>query len=93
MKLLDYFRRDSGAQSASLAKDRLQIVVAHQRAGRNQPDFLPEMQQEIIAVIKRYVNIAEDQVSVQMDSNDNCSVLELNVTLPPQSESRRRGSA
>ncbi|MFT4721613.1 MAG: cell division topological specificity factor, partial [Candidatus Azotimanducaceae bacterium] len=57
MKLFDYFRKDSGAQSASTAKERLQIVVAHQRATRNQPDFLPEMQQEIINVIKKYVNI------------------------------------
>jgi cell division topological specificity factor len=82
MKLFDYFRKDSGTQSASTAKERLQIVVAHQRATRNQPDFLPEMQQEIINVIKKYVNIEQDQVSVQLDNIDNCSVLELNVTLP-----------
>jgi cell division topological specificity factor len=82
MKLFDYLRKDSGAQSASTAKERLQIVVAHQRATRNQPDFLPEMQQEIINVIKKYVNIEQDQVSVQLDNIDNCSVLELNVTLP-----------
>jgi len=82
MKLFDYFRQNSGAQSASTAKERLQIVVAHQRATRNQPDFLPEMQQEIINVIKKYVNIEQDQVSVQLDNIDNCSVLELNVTLP-----------
>lgn len=82
MKLLDYFRKDNSGQSASTAKERLQIVVAHQRAARNQPDFLPEMQKEIIAVIQKYVNIETDQVSVQMDSSDDCSVLELNVTLP-----------
>jgi cell division topological specificity factor len=82
MKLFDYFRKDSGTPSASMAKERLQIVVAHQRATRNQPDFLPEMQQEIINVIKKYVNIEQDQVSVQLDNIDNCSVLELNVTLP-----------
>jgi cell division topological specificity factor len=82
MKLFDYFHKDPGTQSASTAKERLQIVVAHQRATRNQPDFLPEMQQEIINVIKKYVNIEQDQVSVQLDNIDNCSVLELNVTLP-----------
>lgn len=82
MKLLDYFRKENSGQSASVAKERLQIVVAHQRAARNQPDFLPEMQKEIIAVIQKYVNIETDQVSVQMDSSDDCSVLELNVTLP-----------
>jgi cell division topological specificity factor len=40
------------------------------------------MQQEIIQVIRKYVTIADDQVSVQLDNNDDCSVLELNVTLP-----------
>jgi cell division topological specificity factor len=82
MSLLDYFRRDNPAKSASVARDRLQIVVAHQRAERNQPDFLPEMQKEIIRVIQKYVEVDADQVRVQMDDNDNCSVLELNVTLP-----------
>jgi cell division topological specificity factor len=93
MKLLDYFRRDNSAQSASVARERLQIVVAHQRGERDQPDFLPEMQKEIIAVIQKYVSIDEDQVSVQMDSVDNCSVLELNVTLPSESPGRRRSPA
>jgi len=82
MKFFDYFRKDAGAQSASTARERLHIVVAHQRAARNQPDFLPEMQQEIIRVIQKYVQIEQDQVSVQLDKNDDCSVLELNVTLP-----------
>jgi cell division topological specificity factor len=82
LRLLDYFRKDNSAQSASVAKERLQIVVAHQRTSRTQPDFLPEMQQEIIRVIQKYVKINQDQVSVQLDSNDSCSVLELNVTLP-----------
>ena len=82
MRLLDYFRKESGADSAAKARERLHIVVAHQRAARNQPDFLPEMQQEIIRVIQKYVSIEQDQVSVQLDENGNCSVLELNVTLP-----------
>ena len=82
MKFFDYFRKDASAQSASTARERLHIVVAHQRATRNQPDFLPEMQQEIIRVIQKYVSIEQDQVSVQLDRNDDCSVLELNVTLP-----------
>ncbi len=82
MKLFDYFRRSGGAQSAATAKERLQIVVAHQRAQRNQPDFLPEMQREIIKVIQKYVNIDSEQVAVQLDNAGDCSVLELNVTLP-----------
>jgi cell division topological specificity factor len=83
VKLFDYFRKEPTDQSAATAKERLQIVVAHQRTARNQPDFLPAMQQEIIKVIQKYVSVEQDQVSVQLDKNGDCSVLELNVTLPP----------
>jgi cell division topological specificity factor len=83
VKLFDYFRKEPTAQSAATAKERLQIVVAHQRSARNQPDFLPAMQLEIIKVIQKYVSVEQDQVSVQLDKNGDCSVLELNVTLPP----------
>ncbi|MCL2918810.1 MULTISPECIES: cell division topological specificity factor MinE [Shewanella] len=83
MSLLDYFRSNKKANSASLAKERLQIIVAHQRTERGAPDYFPQMKQEIIEVIRKYVYISEEQVSVQLEQNDdNLSVLELNVTLP-----------
>ncbi len=82
MSFFDYFRSNKKPTSAELAKERLQIIVAHERGKRNNPDYLPQMQQEIIEVIKKYVSIDQDQVSVQLDSNDDCSVLEVNVTLP-----------
>jgi len=82
MSFFDYFRSKSEPTSASLAKERLQIIVAHERGQRTTPDYLPRMQEEIIAVIKKYIAVDQDKVSVQLDSNDNCSVLEVNVTLP-----------
>lgn len=83
MSLLDYFRsKKENKDSASLAKERLQIIVAHERGARSQPDYLPKMQQEILDVISRYVDIDRDQVNVSFDNTDDCSVLELNVTLP-----------
>jgi cell division topological specificity factor len=60
----------------------LQIIVAHERNKRHQPDYLPLMQQEIIDVIRKYVNIGDDQVTVQVENSDDRSVLELNITLP-----------
>lgn len=81
MSFFDQFRQKD-KNTASVAKDRLQIIVAHERAKRNQPDYLPKMQQEILDVINKYVAIDQDHISVQLDSNDNCSVLELNVQLP-----------
>jgi cell division topological specificity factor len=80
--LLDYFRTPKKT-SANLAKERLQIIVAHQRSQRNTPDYLPQMQQDILQVIRKYVDIDIDQVSVQLEQkDDSLSVLELNVTLP-----------
>jgi len=81
MSIFDYFRTKK-PRSASLAKERLQVIVAHERGMRQQPDYLPKMQQEIIEVIKKYIAIDNDQVKVTLDNNDHCSILELNVTLP-----------
>ncbi|MCF1427525.1 MAG: cell division topological specificity factor MinE [Shewanella sp.] len=83
MSLLDYFRSNKKPATAATAKERLQIIVAHQRSERGAPDYFPQMKQEIIEVIRKYVAIEEDQVTVQLDQNDdNLSVLELNITLP-----------
>lgn len=82
MALLDYFR-SSKKKSANVAKERLQIIVAHQRNERNAPDYLPQMKKDILEVIRKYVEINVDQVSVQLEKKDDAlSVLELNVTLP-----------
>lgn len=81
MSFFDYFKTKK-TNTASIAKERLQIIVAHERTKRDQPDYLPELQQEILSVIRKYVAIDQDQVQVQLDNNGNCSVLELNVTLP-----------
>jgi cell division topological specificity factor len=87
MSLLDYFRTSKPDEtSANLAKDRLQIIVAHERNLRsNVPDYLPQLKMDILEVIKKYVAVTSDQVSVQLDQRDNnLSVLELNVTLPEE---------
>lgn len=81
MSFLDYFK-STKKNTASIAKERLQIIVAHERGQREQPEYLPMLQQEILEVIRKYVPIDQDQVQVQLDKNDDCSVLELNVTLP-----------
>lgn len=85
MSFLDYFRSKK-TNSANIAKERLQIIVAHERGNREQPDYLPQMQQELLAVIRKYVKISDDMVQVQLDKSDNCSVLELNVTLPDSTQ-------
>lgn len=81
MSLLDYFRT-SKASSASLAKERLQILVAHERTSRNQPSYLPQLQQELLEVIRKYVNVGQDAISVNFEQNDTQETLELNIVLP-----------
>jgi cell division topological specificity factor len=84
MALLDYFR-STKKNTASLAKERLQIIVAHERSRRNSPSYLPQLERDILEVIKRYVDISPDQISVSLDQkNGNLSVLELNVMLPEE---------
>ena len=86
MSFLDYFRSKK-TTSANVAKERLQIIVAHERGQRDQPDYLPQLQAELLAVIRKYAQIDDDMVQVEVDRNDSCSVLELNVTLPEHSHS------
>ena len=78
-KLFNYFKKEK-ACSASIAKERLQIIVAHSKG--KQPDYMPKLQQELLDVIAKYVKIDKEQVKVQFDKNEDMSVLELNITLP-----------
>jgi cell division topological specificity factor len=70
--------------SACLAKERLQVIVAHERSQRQGPEFLQQLQQEITAVIAKYVNIGLGDVMVDFEQKGDRSVLELNITLPEQ---------
>lgn len=79
-------------KSAAVAKERLQIILAHERAGRDAPDYLPALQSELLAVVAKYVNIDPGQVKVNLDRNGDYEVLELNVVLPEVSRQESRAS-
>ncbi len=81
MSILDYFTRTKSS-TASIAKERLQIIVAHERKRRDQPEYLAALQRDIMEVVTTYVDIDTDSIEVQLEKNGDCSVLELNVTLP-----------
>ena len=81
MSLMDMFRKEQKT-SASVAKERLRVLVAHDRLRNNGPDYLPQLQQEILAVIRKYVAIDDQDVNVQLEQQGQTSVLVLNVTLP-----------
>ncbi|PKF51573.1 cell division topological specificity factor MinE [Enterovibrio nigricans] len=85
MALLEFFRPNKKS-SASLAKERLQIIVAERRrAGSPEPTYLPQLKKDILDVIRKYVDISPEQVTVALEQrDDDISVLELNVTLPDE---------
>ncbi|MDR3441461.1 MAG: cell division topological specificity factor MinE [Legionella sp.] len=80
MSIFNYLRRKTA--TASVAKERLQIIISHERSQRNTPDYLPKLQEEILAVIAKYVQVNRDQVSVNLERLGDNSVLELNITMP-----------
>ena len=83
MSIFSYLRKRN--PSASIAKERLQIIISHERAQRSTPDYLPKLQEEILAVISKYVPISREQVVVNLDRmTDNSAVLELNITMPDE---------
>lgn len=87
MGLLDYFRSTQSRRtnSAAVAKERLQILVAHDRGSRrDSPDYLPALQRELLDVVRKYVAIEQDQVKVHLDRDGDYEVLELNITLPDE---------
>ena len=81
MGFLDYFRRTP--KSASIAKDRLSIIVARERTATRGvgTDYLPQLQQELLQVIAKYENIDLEQVHVHVERQQGCDVLELNIVL------------
>jgi cell division topological specificity factor len=89
MGFFRFFRSSKEDASAKVAKDRLQVLIAHERTGRDGPDYLPMLKQDILDVIKKYVAVGDDALSVQLDTQDDCDVLELNITLPEDAKAAK----
>jgi cell division topological specificity factor len=71
-------------KTANVAKERLQIILAHERSGRSTatPDYLPALQRELVAVISKYIKINPDDIKVNLERQDNLEVLEVKIELP-----------
>ncbi|MEQ6291979.1 cell division topological specificity factor MinE [Vogesella sp. GCM10023246] len=69
-------------KTASIARERLQIILAHERNGRSAPDYLPALQRELMEVISKYVAVNLDDIKVQVERQDDFEVLEVNIVLP-----------
>jgi len=82
MGWLDIFRARKPDTTAGVAKERLQIVLAHERIGRTREDFLPKLQQEIVALVARYVAVDPAKVNVSLERGGNASTLAIEIDLP-----------
>ncbi len=68
---------------ATVAKERLQIILAYERSGRgSRPDYLADLQRELVAVISKYVSIKPEDIKVHLERQDDLEVLEVKIELP-----------
>ena len=83
MSLLSFLLGEK-KKTASVAKERLQIILAHERSGRgaSRPDYLPALQRELMAVISKYVSIKAEDIKVVLELQDNLEVLQVKIELP-----------
>jgi cell division topological specificity factor len=79
MSVFGLFRRRG---SAPVARERLQILLAHERGMRGQSDLLVILREEILAVIERHVPVERDNVQIKMDRGDAVSLLEIDIEIP-----------
>ena len=92
MRFLNYFFPPH-PKSAAIAKERLKIVLAHERAGSHAPDFLPRLQKELIDVVGRYVDIRDDMIRVNLGKSGETSLLEINIEIEGAKTKAKLGSA
>ena len=81
MSLLD-FLRPRPKNTANIARERLRIIVAQERSTRGAPDYLPLLRNELLEVIRKYVNVDIEAISINVERDSGHEVLELSVALP-----------
>jgi cell division topological specificity factor len=79
MSLLRFFQRRG---TAPVARDRLQILLAHERAATGRTDLVAILREEILAVIKKHITVDADKVQVKMDRGVGVSTLEVDIEIP-----------
>lgn len=83
MSLLRALFRSRTPSSAAVAKDRLQLIIARERSGRSDaPDYLPQLQRELLEVVAKYARIDPNAIKVDMERTENLELLAINIQLP-----------
>ena len=87
MSLLRFFSNRRNP-SATVARERLQILLAHERSELGQSDLVVKLREEILAVISRHVTLDPDKVVVKMEKGKHVSTLEVDIELPNEPMAR-----
>jgi cell division topological specificity factor len=83
MNLLRFFtRRRAPVQTAPAARERLQILLTHERSSGTQPDLVAILREEILTAIGKHVKIDADKVEVRVERGAAVSTLEIEVEVP-----------
>jgi cell division topological specificity factor len=91
MNILNFFQRKN---SAPVARERLQILLAHERGVLGgKPELVSLLQEEILAVIAKHVAVDKEQVQIRMDRGDALSTLEIEVEIPNQAVAKVKATA
>jgi cell division topological specificity factor len=80
VSLLTLFRRQ---RTAPVARERLQVLLAHERMAAGNSELLNVLREEILAVIAKHINVDRDKVNVKFDRSASSSTLEIDVEMPP----------
>jgi cell division topological specificity factor len=92
MNLPRLFTGRTASASAPVARERLQILLAHERGLRGQPDLLELLRAEILATVSRHVMLDPEKVVVRMDRGNHVSTLEIDIEVPMTAETNRDGA-
>ncbi|MCB5362494.1 cell division topological specificity factor MinE [Pusillimonas sp. CC-YST705] len=68
--------------SASVAKERLQLILINERGSGTSPDYLPQLRKELVEVISRYVKINPEDIQVNLDRQEELEILEVKIEMP-----------
>ncbi|WP_457579757.1 cell division topological specificity factor MinE [Ensifer canadensis] len=79
MSIFSFFKKQT---SAPTARERLQVLLAHERASVGQSDLVALLREEILAVISKHVQIDDDKVTVKMDRGEHVTTLEVDIEIP-----------
>lgn len=90
MNMFKFLRRRG---SAPIARERLQILLAHERRAKGQPDLLNILRDEILAVVAKHITLEPDKVQVRMERGEPVSTLEVDIEIPNQFELLSAGAA